>query len=99
MLTPCFSGRLTHLIELWAAAQGSKQNESIHLSVYAFTLSDVELLIIALNERYNIKCSIHATEKGPRIYVNKKNMKILKPLVRTQGTQSAHYLYRAFNEI
>ena len=55
---------------------GCKKIKVIHLSVYDFTPSDVELLITALNERYNIKCSIHATEKGARIYVNKKIWKI-----------------------
>jgi len=30
---------------------GSKQNEGIHLSVYAFTPSDVELLITALSAK------------------------------------------------
>ena len=84
MLTPL---ALAHLI----MGDGSKQNEGIQLSVYAFTPSDVELLITALNERYNIKCSIHATEKGPRINVNKKNIEILKPLVSTQIVPSMKY--------
>jgi hypothetical protein len=30
---------------------GNKQNESIHLSVYAFTPSDVELLITAFSAK------------------------------------------------
>lgn len=84
MLTPL---ALAH----WIMGDGSKQNEGIHLSVYAFTPSDVELLITALNERYNIKCSIHDTEKGARIYVNKKNMEILKPLVSSHIVPSMKY--------
>jgi len=88
---------------------GSKQNQGINLSVYAFTppslgllccyapeaaeQTDVELLITALNERYNIKCSIHATEKGPRIYVNKKKYGNFKTFSLSYASP------RAFNEI
>lgn len=74
MLTPL---ALAH----WIMGDGSKQNEGIHLSVYAFSISDVELLITALTERYNLKCSLHYSDRGPRIYINKKNMDILRPLV------------------
>jgi hypothetical protein len=70
---------------------GSKQNEGIHLSVYAFSTSDVELLIKALDERYNLECSIHNTDKGPRIYVNKNSMKILRPLVSNYILPSMKY--------
>jgi hypothetical protein len=70
---------------------GSKQNEGIHLSVYVFSTSEVELLITALNERYNLKCSIHLSDRGPRIYVNKRNMEILRPLVSTHILPSMKY--------
>jgi AAA+ superfamily predicted ATPase len=70
---------------------GSKQNEGIHLSVYAFSTSDVELLITALTKRYNLECSLHLTDRGPRIYINKKNMDILRPLVSNHIVPSMKY--------
>lgn len=86
VLTP-EGGALAH----WIMGDGSKQNEGIHLSVYAFSTSDVELLIKALNERYNLSCSIHLTDRGPRIYVNKKNMENLRPLISTYILPSMKY--------
>ena len=84
MLTPL---ALAH----WIMGDGSKQNEGIHLSVYAFSTSDVELLITALNERYNLECSIHLTDRGSRIYINKKSMEILRPLVSDHIVPSMKY--------
>jgi hypothetical protein len=48
---------------------GSRQNKGIHLSVYAFTPEDVELLINVLETKFDFKCSIHKLGKMPRIYV------------------------------
>lgn len=84
MLTPL---ALAH----WIMGDGSKQNEGNQLSVYAFTTSDVQLLITALNERYNLECSIHMTDRGPRIYINKINMVNLKPLVSPYIVPSMKY--------
>jgi hypothetical protein len=62
---------------------GSKQNEGLHLSVYAFsqTQSNVDILTDALKNRYGLHCTIHATESGPRIYINKNSVNILRPMI------------------
>ena len=75
----------------WIMGDGSKQDEGIHLSVYVFTKSDVDLLIIALKQKYNLECFIHPTDKGLRIYINKKNMEILKPLIFNHIVPSMKY--------
>ena len=36
-----------------------KKNEGLHLNVYAFSPSDVDLLIAALTDRYGLHCTIH----------------------------------------
>ena len=84
MLTPL---SLAHFI----MGDGSKQNDGIHLSVYSFSKSDVDLLIKALYERYNIESTIHMTDNGPRIYINKNNMKILIPLIINHIVPSMRY--------
>jgi hypothetical protein len=63
----------------WIMGDGSKQNEGLHLSVYAFSQSNVEILTDALKNRYGLHCTIHATESGPRIYINKNSVNILRP--------------------
>ena len=45
----------------WIMGDGSKQNEGLHLNVYAFSPSDVDLLISALTDRYGLHCTIHQT--------------------------------------
>jgi hypothetical protein len=67
---------------------GSKQNEGLHLSVYAFSKfkfkfkfkfqTNVDLLTDALKNRYDLHCTIHTTDRVPRIYINKNSMNILQ---------------------
>jgi len=51
---------------------GSRQNKGLHLSVYAFTIEDVKLLINVLETKFDLKCSIHKHStigNKPRIYI------------------------------
>ena len=55
---------------------GSLQNKGLHLSVYGFTLEDVNLLKFTLENlfapEFIIKCTIH--KKGYRIYIWEESM-------------------------
>jgi hypothetical protein len=75
----------------WIMGDGSKQNEGLHLSVYAFSPTDVDLLINALTTNFNITCSLHNTDKGPRIYINKASTNVLRPLVIDYFVPSMKY--------
>jgi hypothetical protein len=47
---------------------GSRQGDGLHLSVYAF--SNIENLIFTLENKFNLKCSIHNNrDNKPRIYI------------------------------
>jgi hypothetical protein len=51
---------------------GSRHNLGLHLSVYAFTLDEVQLLINVLESKFGLKCSIHKLSSiggKPRIYI------------------------------
>ncbi len=65
----------------WIMGDGNKHNEGLHLSVYLFSTSDVELLVSALTNKFNLTCSLHNTDKGSRININKALTDILRPLV------------------
>jgi hypothetical protein len=43
----------------WIMGDGSRQNKGLHLSVYSFTIDEVNLLIKVLNIKFGVKCSIH----------------------------------------
>ena len=48
---------------------GSRQNDGLHLSVYSFDSESVDRLLKTLRDNFNLKCSIHKHERGPRIYI------------------------------
>ena len=55
----------------------------MHISAYAFTNEDVYKLMFTLQDKFNIKCSIHYNrDKKPRIYIFKQSMDNLITLVR-----------------
>jgi hypothetical protein len=70
---------------------GSKQNEGLHLSLYAFSQSNVDILTEALKNRYGLHCTIHATERGPRIYKNKNSVNNLRPIILAPIVPSMQY--------
>jgi hypothetical protein len=73
---------------------GSQKNNGLHLSVYAFSISDVNLLIKALTDKYHFHCTIHQTKNGttlPRIYINKSSMNILRPIISPYIVVSLKY--------
>jgi hypothetical protein len=43
----------------WIMGNGSRHNLGLHLSVYAFTWDEVQLLINVLESKFGLKCSIH----------------------------------------
>jgi LAGLIDADG DNA endonuclease family len=48
---------------------GSRQNDGLHLSVYSFDTESVDRLLKTLRDKFNLKCSIHKHDRGPRIYI------------------------------
>lgn len=62
---------------------GSKQGNVLHISVYAFTNEDVDKLMFTLQDKFNLRCSIHYNrDKKPRIYIFKESMDNLRNLVK-----------------
>jgi LAGLIDADG DNA endonuclease family len=70
---------------------GSRQNEGIHLSVYAYSEIECELLISVLTNKFNLKCSLHRHVKGPRIYIDKASTIIVRDLVKPYMVPSMLY--------
>jgi hypothetical protein len=72
------------------------KNGGITLCTDNYTLDEVDLMIKALMDRYNLKCSIHY-KKGKservyyRIYIGKKSFDELKPLILPHVIPSFQY--------
>ena len=62
---------------------GSRHGDGLHISVYAFNNADVDKLMLTLQDKFNLKCSIHYNrDNKPRIYIFKESMDTLISLVR-----------------
>lgn len=59
-------------LAFWIMDDGSKQGSGLHLSVYAFTNEDVDKLMFTLQDKFNLRCSIHYNrDNKPRIYIQR----------------------------
>nr|YP_009926576.1 hypothetical protein [Wolfiporia cocos]QNH92640.1 hypothetical protein [Wolfiporia cocos]QNH92694.1 hypothetical protein [Wolfiporia cocos] len=68
-------------LAFWIMDDGSRQGDGLHISVYAF--SNIEKLIFTLENKFNLKCSIHYNrDNQPRIYIFKESMETLRSLVK-----------------
>jgi len=62
---------------------GSKQGKGLHISVYAFSNVDVDKLMFVLQDKFNLRCSIHYNrDNKPRIFIFKESMEKLITLVK-----------------
>lgn len=68
-------------LAFWIMDDGSRQNDGLHLSVYSFDSESVDRLLKTLREKFNLKCSIHKHDRGPRIYIWTESMPHLRSLV------------------
>lgn len=68
-------------LAFWIMDDGSRQNDGLHLSVYSFDTESVDRLLKTLRDKFNLKCSIHKHDRGPRIYIWAESMPHLRTLV------------------
>lgn len=53
---------------------GSRQGSGLHINVYGFSNADVDKLMFTLQDKFNLKCSIHYNRNNkPRIYIFKES--------------------------
>ena len=61
---------------------GSRHGEGVHISAYGFSIKDIDKLMFVLQDKFNLKCSIHYRDNKPRIYIFKGSMDTLISLVK-----------------
>ena len=70
-------------LAFWISDDGSRQGSGLHISVYGFSNTDVDKLMFTLQDKFNLKCSIHYNrDNKPRIYIFKESMDTLISLVK-----------------
>ena len=69
-------------LAFWIMDDGSRQGEGLHISAYAFSEKDIDKLMFTLQDKFDLKCSIHYNrDNKPRIYIFKESMNKLRSLV------------------
>lgn len=50
----------------WLMDDGGKTGNGFHFATYGFSAEDVNLLVTVIREKFDLKCSVHSTN---RIYI------------------------------
>lgn len=79
-------------LAFWIMDDGSVHGGGLHLNVYGFSNKDVDKLMFTLQDKFNLKCSIHYHRaKKPRIYIFKESMECLISLTKPFMVQDMLY--------
>lgn len=65
----------------WIMGVGTKSNNGLTLQTQSFTIQECVFIISILIHKFNLKCSIHLQRNQPTIYISRKSMKKLRPLI------------------
>lgn len=59
-------------LAFWLMDDGSRHGSGMHIGVYGFINEDVDKLMFTLQDKFNLKCSIHYNKDNkPSIYIFK----------------------------
>jgi hypothetical protein len=79
-------------LAFWIMDDDSKHGVGgLHLNTYGFSLSEVELLLTVLNQKFGLKSTIGRKNHQYRIYISKKSMDFLVELVHPYMHHSMLY--------
>jgi hypothetical protein len=65
----------------WAICDGGKSGSGFNLNTQSFTYQENLFLAKGLKEQFNLNCSVHANEKGYRLYILAESMSQFRALV------------------
>lgn len=69
-------------LAFWIMDDGSRHGEGLHISAYALSTKDIDKLMFTLQDKFQLRCSIHYNrDNKPRIYIFKESMDKLKSLI------------------
>ena len=80
----------------WIMGDGTKSNKGLILQTQSFTIQECVFIISILIYKFNLKCSIHMQRNQPTIYISRKSMKTLKPLILPYMCPSMNYKLKDF---
>ena len=78
----------------WAHDDGGKRGSGFALCTHSFTLSEVELLVLVLKQKFNLDCTIQKVNKNKeqyRIYIKSNSIALFRELVTPYFHDSIKY--------
>lgn len=63
----------------------------MHLNTYAFDDESIDRLMLVLQVKYSLVCSVHNHKSGKRIYVFQHSMPVLRDIVIQHMVPSMYY--------
>ena len=75
----------------WIMGDGSKHNNGLHLSVYAFNIKEAIILKNALISKFGLTVTIHNHKVGPRLYIWEADMPGLRRMLMPYFVPSMLY--------
>ncbi len=78
-------------LAVWIMDDGTWKPGGVRIATNWFTLKEVELLKLALENKFNLKCSLHKNNKHYQIYIKQESMALLKILILPYMHTSMYY--------
>ena len=79
-------------LAFWIMDDRSQHGSGLHLSLYAFSNEDVDKLMFVLQDKFNLRCSIHYNRDNKlRIYIFKESMHNLRSLISSYFVKEMLY--------
>ena len=60
---------------------GTFKKPGIRIATYCFTKKEVELLVLALETKFKLKCTLQKNNISYQIYIKKESIPLLKELI------------------
>jgi ubiquinol-cytochrome c reductase cytochrome b subunit len=78
-------------LAVWIQDDGYWHGYGVRISTNCFLLSEINLLIKALETKFNLKCSIHKNGKSYQIYIKAESITLLRNLVLSYFNKAMYY--------
>jgi hypothetical protein len=78
-------------LAVWIQDDGYWHDYGVRISTNCFLLSEINLLVKALETKFNLKCSIHKNGKSHQIYIKAESIILLRNLVLPHFDKSMYY--------
>lgn len=78
-------------LAIWIMVDGTFKSPGLRIATNCFTKQEVELLVKALENKFNIKSSLQKNNANYQLYIKAESMPLLKKLVLPYVVPSMHY--------